>query len=87
MEQIVSKVIENWGSGKYIVDGSQKFHEAKLLQLNIDKATKELGWTPVFDCNEAVAETVSWYKNFYDKTGSVYDFSINQIKSYMGKMS
>jgi len=87
VEQIVSKVIENWGSGKYIVDGSQKFHEAKLLQLNIDKATKELGWTPVFDCNEAVAETVSWYKNFYDKTGSVYDFSINQIKSYMGKMS
>ncbi len=86
VEQIVSKVIESWGSGKYVVDSSQKFHEAKLLQLNIDKATNQLGWTPIFNVDEAVANTVSWYKNFYDKKENVYDFSIEQIKSYMEKM-
>jgi CDP-glucose 4,6-dehydratase len=31
------------------------------LNLNIDKANRILGWRPVWDFEEAVARTVSWY--------------------------
>jgi CDP-glucose 4,6-dehydratase len=32
------------------------------LNLNIDKAHRVLAWRPVWDFEESVAQTVSWYR-------------------------
>ncbi len=40
-------------------------HEAKLLRLDISKATKELDWKPVWNTLTAIEKTIEWYKNFY----------------------
>ncbi len=42
-------------------------HEAKLLVLNCDKANKILNWKKVWEFEETVRKTVSWYKEFYEK--------------------
>ena len=39
-------------------------HEAGLLQLDIQKADNQLGWTPKMTSQEAIAQTMDWYKNY-----------------------
>jgi CDP-glucose 4,6-dehydratase len=50
--------------------------------LNIEKAEKDLGWTPTYKADKAVSETVDWYKHFYEKNIDMYDFTMKQIKNY-----
>ena len=38
-------------------------HEAGLLLLDITKAKTELGFVPRWNARQAIAETISWYKN------------------------
>ena len=50
--------------------------------LNIDKADKVLGWTPTLTAEEAVKNTVEWYKHFYEKSENMYDYTMKQINEY-----
>jgi CDP-glucose 4,6-dehydratase len=58
--------------------------EAKLLQLNCDKAVIELNWRATFGFDEMTKLIADWYKNFYNNDGSVnmYDFTNDQIVTY-----
>ena len=42
----------------------REFHEAELLDLSSQKAQDELNWKPCFSQIEAVAETITWWKNY-----------------------
>lgn len=85
VEAVISKMIELWGSGVYKVAENPDFHEAKLLMLDINKSLKELNWKPAYNVLEALEETVSWYKAFY-QGGNIYDCSINQLDRYISKL-
>lgn len=79
----VSKMVsEFYGKGKVIVGETSPLHEAGLLMLNIEKAKKVLNWTPTFNADEAIRETVEWYKHFYAKDIDMYEFTMKQIKKY-----
>lgn len=41
-------------------------HEARLLMLSSGKAHEELGWTTQWSADEAIHQSVEWYKMFYD---------------------
>jgi CDP-glucose 4,6-dehydratase len=41
-------------------------HEAKKLQLSIEKAREVLGWRPVWSFGETVRETAAWYQSQTD---------------------
>ena len=45
---IVKLLSREWSEDKVkiVIKKNKKFHESKLLSLNIDKAYKELGWKP-----------------------------------------
>ena len=45
-------------------------HEASFLKLDITKATTLLDWSPVFTAEEAVAETIDWYRRRFEQRGS-----------------
>jgi CDP-glucose 4,6-dehydratase len=64
VEQLVQKAIEVFGQGTYIVqqDEHQK-HEAQNLMLNIDKAKKELHWSPKYNALQSITKTIEWYKD------------------------
>lgn len=66
------------------IDESQaNFHEAGLLKLCCDKALSMLGWRPVLDFNETLEMTAGWYRNFYEKSEPVQDFSMQQLNRYI----
>ena len=51
--------------------------------LNIEKANKELHWTPLYNANQAIQLTVDWYKNYYQNNDNdMLNFTLNQIKNY-----
>lgn len=80
--EVAQKVVENYGKGEVVVHKRDNLHEANLLMLNIEKAEKVLGWTPTYTANQAIRETVDWYKHFYAEDTDMYKFTLNQINKY-----
>lgn len=80
--EVAQKVTEFYGRGEVVVHKRDDLHEANLLMLNIEKAEKVLGWTPTYTANQAIKNTVEWYKHFYANDADMYEFTMNQIKEY-----
>ena len=84
---VAQKVVENYGKGEVVVHKRDNLHEANLLMLNVDKAKRVLGWTPTLTAEDAIKNTVEWYKYFYDKSENMYDFTMKQIGEYEEKFN
>ena len=59
------------------------FHKAGLLQLNCNRAKKELGWHPVLNFKRTVEFTSNWYVNFFNNENQIHNYSINQIEEFL----
>lgn len=80
--EVAEKVCNYYGKGEVIVHKRDNLHEADLLMLNIEKAEKVLGWIPTYTADEAVKNTIEWYKHFYDNDIDMYEFTMKQIDEY-----
>jgi CDP-glucose 4,6-dehydratase len=60
------------------------FNEATLLQLNCDKALKQLHWHSTLSYSRCIQMIVDWYRAYYEnKTEDMYQLTVNQIKAYI----
>ncbi len=66
----------------YKIQNQSKFHEAKLLKLNCDKASFYLKWQPTLDYSKLIEFTSKWYYHFYKSKQNMLDFTYSQIKEY-----
>ena len=82
---VAKKVIENYEKGEIFIHKKDNLHEANLLMLNIDKAFEVLNWKPTLNADEAINNTVEWYKHFYNQDVNMLDFTIKQIEEYERK--
>ena len=81
--QLAEMAIDVWGSGEIEVAGSTgEPFEHRLLQLNIDKAKLELDWQPHWDSDQAIFETVGWYKRVLSGEAPT-DVSLSQVSKFM----
>lgn len=69
-------------SFKYTVIPDSSKHEAGVLMLDITKATTYLPWKPKLTFPETTKLTFDWYKNYYEKTVDVVEFTNNQINIF-----
>ena len=67
---------------KIKTENNKKFHEAKFLSLNINKAKKELNWRPKLSLDQTIGFTIDWYKSFFEAK-KMQNFSSEQIEEYM----
>ena len=67
--------------GKFKYAQSKKLHEAKLLQLNCEKARGELSWRPRWDFVQTMHQTIKWYKEF-NKGSNTFASSSAQLQTY-----
>ena len=81
--EVAQKVSEVWGDGKVEVGKADGLHEANLLQLNIEKADKELGVRPDYSAEEAITKTTQWYKAFYEKQTNMVEYTQKQIEEFV----
>ena len=55
--------MKNIGRGRVVTDvDPAALHEARLLQLNCDKAHQLLGWHPRWHVDKTLEATASWYE-------------------------
>jgi CDP-glucose 4,6-dehydratase len=80
VEDLVTTLIEAYGSGEIDIQNTNKLHEAAILLLNSDKSNKLLGWRPKWSVPETVEKTVEWYKSYQFE--DVYHLCTEQIEEY-----
>lgn len=62
--QVVTTAINCWGSGEMVTPAAtESLHEAGLLQLDIHKSLSKLPWKPQWLANEAIKQTIQWYRD------------------------
>jgi CDP-glucose 4,6-dehydratase len=80
VEHLVERFSNYWPKIKYSVDGlSPTLHEASFLRLDSSKAMSKLGWKPVWNIEQSLEKTCTWYKTYYDSNKIL---SLNQIHQY-----
>lgn len=80
--EIADMIVAKWGSGSWIDKSNQEEpHEANLLNLDISKAKTYLKWSPVWNAETTVGETVKWYKKYNYQNS--YEICKSQIDQYM----
>ena len=47
VKEVIRRIIECWGRGKYKIKNKKKFYEQANLQLNISKSKKILKWNKI----------------------------------------
>lgn len=62
VNEIYKKITEKMQIDALPVYGPAKLGEQKRSCLDWQKAKKELGWTPEYDLDKGIAETVEWFK-------------------------
>jgi CDP-glucose 4,6-dehydratase len=85
VNEVVEELVSIYG-GSYKIDTDKHPHEAKLLKLDISKVEKELDWRPVYNVKEAINQTMSWYKAYYEGV-NMLEFSLDQILLFQKKIS
>lgn len=86
---VTEKAIDLWGSGSWVCTpcSEQANIETGHLRLNWDKAANRLTWRPAYTWEEALAETVSWYKAYQTQKTTLqfpdmYSVSADHIRGY-----
>ena len=83
VSELVSEILKVWpGNWVATENRDSNIHEANLLYLNIDKATKVLGWQPKWDFRETIYKTIKWYYEV-ENGKNAYDKSLDDINDYL----
>jgi CDP-glucose 4,6-dehydratase len=80
--ELVREVLAHW-PGEWVDRSDPRApHEAGRLNLATDKAFHLLGWQPVWDFSQTVAQTIRWYREMQVNCGEAGDLTRTQIKTY-----
>lgn len=81
---MVQLTIDEWPGNNYeIRHNMDQPHEAHLLMLDISKAKTILGWQPRLSAREAIAETISWYRDFYRVPEEIIHLTESQVRTFL----
>jgi CDP-glucose 4,6-dehydratase len=83
VRELVEMSIRAWGAGEWRDAGDPNApHEAGLLSLSIEKARFEMGWRPAWNFEQAVENTVAWYRAWHDGGKDLRALCLGQIDAY-----
>ncbi|MDG2061388.1 MAG: CDP-glucose 4,6-dehydratase [SAR86 cluster bacterium] len=83
VSEVADLFCNSWGESlSWVSTDSAKYHEAKNLSLDINKAKETLGWEPKWNLKETIEKVVDWYKEEMSGKDSL-DKTFNQISDYL----
>jgi len=65
---LAQRLRSEWPGLQIETDAEANPHEAEILQLDCSKATRELGWRPVWDAETTLRRTAQWYRRYHDRS-------------------
>jgi CDP-glucose 4,6-dehydratase len=82
VRELVEEALRYWPGSWEDQSDSQAPHEASMLNLVIDKAHHQLGWTSRWDFTTTVERTVGWYRQVEDGHASALACCLEDIKVF-----
>lgn len=81
---LVNRFCKKWSGNATWKNESEKDspHEANYLKLDCSKIKRELGWSPRWHIDEAIAKTVEWSKG-YQNNSDINAIMAAQIREYL----
>ena len=87
VQNVAEVIIEHLGKGRIeIIESQAQVHEARLLQLNCDKAHQLLGWYPRWHVEQTLEATALWYKTMING-GNADEITRSQIHEYFPELT
>ncbi len=81
---VADALVWHWGGGaSWQAAGKADFAEAKDLEIDSSKAVTHLAWRPKWPLATATAQTIAWYRSFYDGN-DMREVTAEQIDFYAG---
>jgi CDP-glucose 4,6-dehydratase len=80
--ELVQEILKHWPGRWEDKSDPQAVHEAKLLNLATDKAHHFLGWSPVWNFESTISQTVDWYREISTGESSALSATQRQIAAY-----
>ena len=81
--QLIKLIKKDLPALKYTKFKEKNIKEAKLLKLNCQKIFRLTKWKPIYNFEETIKFTSSWYLNYYSGKNNYFKFSTEQIKNYI----
>src|SRR5947209_4373364 len=66
--ELVSRIVRLMGADCEPRVLNEASHEIRQQHLSAAKARSVLGWRPRFDLDQALRQTIDWYRNFFEQT-------------------
>ena len=86
VEDVATSIGEHFGQSRStLAQAPSQQHEARLLQLNCDKAHQVLGWHPRWTVDQTLAETAKWYHTVLSG-GDAEAMTRGQIRQYFQEL-
>jgi len=86
VKNVADIIVGHIGKGRVeVVESQAQVHEARLLQLNCDKAHQLLGWYPRWHVEKTLEATALWYKTVMDG-GDAEVITRAQIKEFFPEL-
>lgn len=87
VQNVAEVIIGHLGKGRIeIVESQTQVHEARLLQLNCDKAHQLLGWFPRWHAEQTLEATALWYKTMMNG-GNAEQITRAQIHAFFPELA
>ncbi len=84
--ELVQEILRHWPGTWQDASSATQPHEAGLLNLALDKAHHVLGWSPVWNFAQCVANTVAWYRTVSRSAQSATSITKAQLEAYQERM-
>lgn len=85
VKNVAEVIVGHIGKGRVeVVESKRQAHEARLLQLNCDKAHQLLGWYPRWHVEKTLEATAIWYKTIMNG-GAAEAITRAQIKEFFSE--
>ena len=85
VRDVAERIVAHLGRGRIELDGATAGpHEARLLQLNCDKAHQMLGWQPRWEFEATLRATALWYKRVLEGE-EASDVTRDQLQEYFAE--
>lgn len=86
VHDVAKSIVQTLGRGSIEIVGSQdQHHEARLLQLNCDKAHQDLGWYSRWGVEKTFLITAEWYKSVMTG-GDVESITREQLQDFFPEL-
>src|SRR5205085_12435246 len=83
VEEVVREILKHWPGKWDDKSDSNAPHEAGRLNLTIDKALHLLDWSPVWNFEKTIAQTIAWYRDAQKANArEINQLTLEQINQY-----